>query len=423
MLKRFGPGLLFAGAAVGVSHLVLSTKAGAEYGFGLLWLAILANLMKYPFFEYGPRYAMATGESLLEGYRRMGKWVLWLFVIMSLGTMFTVQTAVTIVTASLASALFGIGLEPAYWALIILLFSALILLWGRYSLLDKLMKWVILTLTTTTIIAVILAIVYYSPKSTPLSFNQVISFEAGALAFFAVFTGWMPAPLDLSVWHSLWALEKRKEAGSKFNQRQSIFDFNVGYIGTTIIALLFIALGALVMYGSADSFSDKGAVFAGQLIGLYTETMGSSAALLVTIAAFTTMFSTAITCLDAQPRAMARAHYLISKDSLGTEKMEKAIGGAHTEVPKIFYFSWLIFLIIGTLIILMAFSASMGTLVKIATILSFSTTPFFALINLLLINSKLLPNEAKPPLWMLVLSWFGLIYLFGFAALYLWSIC
>ena len=74
MLKSLGPGLLWAGAAIGVSHLVQSTRAGASYGFALVWAVILANLFKYPFFEYGPRYAAATGESLLEGYRKLGQW-------------------------------------------------------------------------------------------------------------------------------------------------------------------------------------------------------------------------------------------------------------------------------------------------------------------------------------------------------------
>ena len=36
-LQSLGPGLLFAGAAIGVSHLVQSTRAGAEFGFGLIW--------------------------------------------------------------------------------------------------------------------------------------------------------------------------------------------------------------------------------------------------------------------------------------------------------------------------------------------------------------------------------------------------
>ena len=50
IFKSLGPGLLFAGAAVGVSHLVQSTRAGADFGFGLLWVLLLATVFKYPFF-------------------------------------------------------------------------------------------------------------------------------------------------------------------------------------------------------------------------------------------------------------------------------------------------------------------------------------------------------------------------------------
>ena len=67
--KILGPGLLYAGAAIGVSHLVQSTRAGADFGYGLVWAVLLANFLKYPFFEYGPRYAASTGKSLLHGYQ------------------------------------------------------------------------------------------------------------------------------------------------------------------------------------------------------------------------------------------------------------------------------------------------------------------------------------------------------------------
>ena len=107
-LKKLGPGLLFAGAAIGVSHLVQSTRAGADFGFGLLWALLLVNLFKYPFFQFGPRYAMATGESLLEGYQKLGKGVLVTYFVLNLGTMVTIQAAVTIVTAGLAVQLFGL---------------------------------------------------------------------------------------------------------------------------------------------------------------------------------------------------------------------------------------------------------------------------------------------------------------------------
>ncbi|NND88695.1 MAG: divalent metal cation transporter, partial [Flavobacteriaceae bacterium] len=108
-IKKLGPGFVFAGAAIGVSHLVQSTRAGADFGFGLIWALLLINLVKYPFFEYGPRYAAATGESLLHGYKKLGKGVLIAYFILTFATMFTIQTAVTIVTAGIAASLFGTG--------------------------------------------------------------------------------------------------------------------------------------------------------------------------------------------------------------------------------------------------------------------------------------------------------------------------
>ena len=94
IISKLGPGLLFAGAAIGVSHLVQSTRAGAEFGWGLIWALILVNIFKYPFFQYGPRYAIATGESLLDGYYKIGKVFLITYFILNLATMFTIQTAV-----------------------------------------------------------------------------------------------------------------------------------------------------------------------------------------------------------------------------------------------------------------------------------------------------------------------------------------
>ena len=65
--KTLGPGILFATTAIGVSHLVQSTRAGAKYGFALIGFVLMANILKYPFFEYGSRYANATGKSLIYG--------------------------------------------------------------------------------------------------------------------------------------------------------------------------------------------------------------------------------------------------------------------------------------------------------------------------------------------------------------------
>lgn len=115
VLSALGPGLLFAAAAVGVSHLVQSTRAGAVYGLALVGMVILANVVKYPAFRFGPYYSVATRTSILEGYRRQGTWALVLYGLLTLGTMFTVLGAIGLVTAGLAMATFGFKASPWAW--------------------------------------------------------------------------------------------------------------------------------------------------------------------------------------------------------------------------------------------------------------------------------------------------------------------
>ena len=221
IFKSLGPGLLFAGAAVGVSHLVQSTRAGADFGFGLLWALLIAGIFKYPFFQFGPRYAAATGETLLDGYKKLGKGVLAISYGISFITMFFIQAAVTIVTAGLAVNLFG-TFDMVTWSLIITIVSILILLVGKYKLLDGLMKYVILVLTVCTLIAVSVALI---KTEQAFDFTQIIPKGTIEITFLIAFLGWMPAPLDISIWQSIWSLEKEKTTFSKNNSKTSNLRF------------------------------------------------------------------------------------------------------------------------------------------------------------------------------------------------------
>ena len=398
MFKSLGPGLLFAGAAVGVSHLVQSTRAGADFGFGLLWALLIAAFFKYPFFQFGPRYAAATGETLLDGYKKLGKGVLVISYSISFITMFIIQAAVTIVTAGLAVNLFGF-FDMVTWSLLITILSITILLIGKYKLLDNLMKYVILLLTICTLIAVSVALI---KNNQAFTFTQVFPKGAIEITFLIAFLGWMPAPLDISIWQSIWSLEKERATLKKTTTKQAIFDFNVGYLGTIFLAVCFVILGALVMYNSGESFSNKGDIFAGQLITLYTKNLGNLAYVFIAIAAFTTMFSTTITTLDASPRTMTKAN-----DLLFSEKI------------KLNYWFWILLLGIGTYIILRYFRDDMGLMVKIATILSFLTAPFYAILNFILISGKHTPQKHQPSIYMKILSVCGIIFLIGFSIWFL----
>lgn len=397
-LQKLGPGLLFAGAAIGVSHLVQSTKAGANFGFGLLWALLLINLIKYPFFQFGPRYAAATGESLLEGYNKLGKGVLKAYALLTIATMFTIQTAVTIVTAGIASTLFGSEISMEIWSVIILSVCFLLLLVGKYSLLDKMMKVIIIVLSLSTLFAV--AAAFINSTNEP-DWTQIVPSTDVELIFLIAFMGWMPAPLDVSIWHSLWAIQKKKQE-QNFNSKTASLDFNIGYLGTIVLGIGFLMLGGLVMHGSGKSFSANGGEFSLQLIEMYTQNLGEWSYIIIGVAALTTMFSTTLTTLDASPRAMNKTLELI---------LDKPLNNG--------YKVWLIVLIIGTISIFFFFLSEMGSLIKIATILSFLTAPFYALMNYILICSKHTPQSFRPSKMMHFLSISGILFLIGFNIWYI----
>ena len=398
IFNKLGPGLLFAGTAIGVSHLVQSTKAGAEYGFGITWALLLAIILKYPFFKYAPKYSLITGESILHGYHRLNSNILPIFFLITLCTMFTIQTAVTIVTAGIANSIFGNLLSVEIWTVIIITFSFLLLLIGKYKTLDKLIKYLILALAISTILSFFLAGFNFNG---PTELSQVFPSNSSGIIFLIAFMGWMPAPLDVSVWNSLWSLEKKKTL-KNYNLKNSMFDFNIGYFGTAILGICFIGVGYFTIYGSTETLSDSAGIFSNQLIKLYTISLGDWSYYLIAFAALSTMLSTTITALDASPRAMGITTELILNKKL-----------------KHGYLLWLIILAIGTIIIFFAFSSKMGLLIKIATILSFLTAPFYAIINYILISSKHTPIKNRPSLKMHILSIVGILYLIGFSIFFL----
>ena len=122
---------------------------------------------------------------------------------------------------------------------------------------------------------------------------------------------------------------------------------------------------------------------------------------LISIAAFATMFSTTITCLDASPRAMGKSLNLLG---------HKQLGG---------YTFWLILLSVGTFMIFVFLMSEMGSLVKVATILSFITAPIYALLNYSLVISQHMPNKFRISKIMSLYSSIGIIVLSSFALWYM----
>lgn len=409
LLKKYseilGPGLLMAAAAIGVSHLVQSTRAGANFGFDLIVLILLANIFKYPFFEYGHRFFVATGETLLQGYQRMGKGYLYLFLGLNFFTAIASIAAVTFVTGALCQDMFSQSLSLPIWCFFLIALSVLLLGIGHYKGLDLFIKFLMVILLVATISAFVAAL-----NADVRAVNIIeppSAWKWANLSFFIALMGWMPAPIELSVWQSLWMAAKDRHAKRRTTLREAQIDFNFGYIITIILAVIFCALGALIMYNTGIPFSEKPAAFASQVIQLYTSALGDWTRPIISIAAIATMFSTTITLIDAYPRSLAE----------GVRLAIPSIEMPHRQWLNL----WILVTCGLSLVIIWLLQSQLKLMVDIVTIMAFLAGPFFAFINFKLIRSDIVKKEFQPGWILTTLSYLGLIFLVGFALLFLWQ--
>ena len=419
--RSIGPGILLAGACIGGSHLMSSTTAGARFGFALVGLILLTNLIKYPFLRVGSRFTAVTGLSLLEGFQQRNRTYLPLYLLVSLFTgTFTIAAVSFVAGLLLTNVPVLAQVNPFALAIAVLAASGLILFMGKYRALDRLSKLLVALLTLLTGVAA-LSLLLRGPAGDVASSWLAADpspWQMADLGFLIPLMGWMPGPVEMCVWPSLWMFSRARDSEHTASLKEAETDFNLGYGITVLTALFFVTLGAYTMYGSSESLlQGSGVAFAQNLIRLYTEAMGSWAAWIIIPAAFAAMFSTTLTCLDAYPRSISAIQGLLR----GADRGDAAPGPQSRRIGI-----WiLIHLLAALAALLWAYSGGIGVkdFVFGAMTGSFLTAPVFAWMAMDTMNCELVAWEHRDGPWMRGLSWFGLVFLIGFSLLFLgWSL-
>lgn len=406
--KTAGPGILFACTAIGVSHLIQSTRAGADFGLMILGFVVLATVLKYPFFEYGSRYANSTQTSIIDGYKKLGKPALWMYFLITICSMFFVTGAVGFVTAGFFENLFGINFLEEFTVVILFAICVGILAVGKYNVLDSLIKVIAIVLLISTISAFLLAL-YNGPIEEAPGFAPKELWNITGIFFLLALMGWMPAPLDLSSWNSLWTLERSKQTGYRPKLKETLLEFRLAYLITGILAVMFVVLGTFIFYGSGEELPNSNSSFAHKVVTLYTQTIGEWSYVVIAASAFSVMFGTVIALFDGYSRSLQRTVELIFS------KNEETI---RTKF-KTFYVVFLMVLSTGSLIVIFQFAGNLKELVDFATVLSFVVAPIIAIFNFRLVTGKYLPKESQPSTVLRILSFAGIVFLSGFAVFFL----
>ena len=398
-----GPGLLFAAAAVGVSHLVHATQAGASYGLGMFSIIIIACLTKYPAIRFGGDYASATGKNLIQSYRQSGLWVLLLYGIAQIFSMCFVISAVSLVTVGLIKSVFDLALADTVLVAFLLTVVTFILISGRFHLLEKLTKIVVPIFTLLIVVATLMVVSRIDWSISNLAWPEI---TVSTTLFIIVLGGFMPAPVDSSVLQSLWVCAKAKDTGALPTMAESRFDFNVGFVASLILALCFLLLGAGVMHGTGVPLAKGAAAFSSQVIELFTNVMGQWTYPLIAVASITVMFSTLMTLLDGYPRIVASIIRELSP------KHGERLAGIPT------YDLVIVLLCFGSVTVITLLMNSFSAFINLTSVIVFVLGPVLAYLNHRAIFGEEIPAASRPGLLMKIWSIAGLLVMTLLGVLY-----
>ncbi len=404
--QAFGPGILFAGAAIGTSHLVQSTRAGAVFGLGLLGIIVFANFIKYPAFRFGPQYAAATGKSLIDGYFDLGRWVLVLYMLGEIAVMAIIIAATATVTAAILMANVGVIADIRYVSIGLIVFGVLVLGIGGYELLDRLTKTFVAILTIATVVAALISL----PR-VEWQFAQILFplSDLQTLGFVIALMGFMPSALDLAVLQSLWSVAKQKSSGVMPSLQDAMTDFNIGYLASAVLAICFLIMGAGVMHSAGEVPAAGAAAFAEQVINLYTSNLGRWTGALVGVSAMFVMFTTLIAVLDGFPRLLTACMALLRPGAADAEvDIEKSL----------LRHGCTLFLAAAASSALLFLMNSFEKFIDFVTITAFIVSPVTATLNHLVMFSSNVPENYQPTALLRNWSLLGIAALSGLALMF-----
>lgn len=400
-LARFGPGMMLAAAAIGVSHLVMATRAGAEYGFSYIWLIVLIVILKYPAFRFAVDYASATGRSLVTGIAAISSIARAWLVVAFFVDMFIATAAVALVTAGLFISVFRLPFSGPQVAVGITVISALILLNGQYRKAEWIVKVLVILFSVLTLAATLFALPLIGSDGRDV-FAAITPSRSMALFVIAV-AGWMPMPTTGAIFQSMWVCEKRRSGAGHFEYAEAKSDLHVGYSLTLLLAIAFLVMGTAVLFQTDRVVPASAGAFATEFLSIFTTVLGNWMYPIIAAAALAVMWSSLVALLDAIPRVADRLLGILT--------------GRADDAPRR-YTMFLSCQVAGVALILFFLMQTFGTFIAFATSMGFLAAPAIAYYNYRAVTSASVIDEFRPDRHLVTWNWISIITLAGFALFY-----
>ena len=321
IFRQIGPGLILASSVVGSGELVATTVLGAESGYTLLWLILVSCTIKVAVQNEIGRYTIGTGETSLEAFNRVPglrfrvSWVVWVWfvgVVMSMFSAGGIMGAIAEVLNRMVPAI-----PVSAWVWVVNIATVILLVVGRYALVEKVAVSLVVIFTAVTVSAAVLLSKspdYFSWASVldGLSFHLP---QAGFVTAVTVF-GLTGANANDLIQYSYWCTEK---GYARFTGRRDDTDawrlrargwirvMGVDVLSSMVVytfaTVAFYFLGASILHGMG--IVPQGSEVVAQLSSMYTQSLGDWSFYPFMIGAFAVFYSTLFAGTAAFARGLA----------------------------------------------------------------------------------------------------------------------
>jgi NRAMP (natural resistance-associated macrophage protein)-like metal ion transporter len=288
--------MLVTAAFIGPGTVLTCSKAGASYGYGLLWVLVLATLATIVFQEMAARLGIVTRKDLARTLRERA-WKKWLVIpatlLMLVAILFgnaAYQAGNLTGTAEGLAALTGV--DTMFWVWTSAVTAALILMFGRMQSIQLLLTALVGLMS----VLFVACALWIAPDWKQMAYGLVVPrWEPGSLIVILGLLGTTVVPYNLFL-HSRSAISHWSEAGGKDDatiaesiresRKDSILAISIG--GLISMAILITAAGVFYENGiTLDTLP--------QIAGQLTPLVGRASHVVFCLGLFSAGFTSAIT--------------------------------------------------------------------------------------------------------------------------------
>ncbi|MEV5545527.1 Nramp family divalent metal transporter [Streptomyces sp. NPDC052309] len=380
--RYIGPGIVVAATGVGAGDLVATLIAGSNFGYTLLWAAIIGCLVKISLAEACGRWHLSTGRTLFDGWASLGRWTTWFFAVYVVIWGFVYGAAAMSSSALPLQALFPDVMDLKWWAVACGLVGLVFVWFNKYAVFEKVM---------TVLVGVMFVVtVYLAVRVTPnlgdafAGLLPVLPDEKDSVLNTLGLIGGVGGTITLAA-YGYWVNAKGwTDTGWMKIMR---LDNRVAYAttGIFVVAMLFVGAELLHSANVAIASGDKGLI---QLGDILAEEYGTATSKFFLVGFFATSFTSLIGVWHGV--SLMFADFVARLRGEGEARGGDEVASGRRERSWAFraYLLWLTFPPIVLL-----FQGQPFRLIIVYGVLGAAFMPFLALTLIWLLNSTRTPRE------------------------------